>query len=132
MATLTAREYLRAATQRLEAAQALYQAGYTLDAQYVGGYTVECSLKAIILSVAEPPGGLPDIAKGAKMHTPERLLGILRDQGVALPPRLAKRLRPFDWTTELRYETGRRPTGQTRGFLRTASEFRDWAESFLP
>ncbi len=32
----------------------------------------------------------------------------------------------FDWTTELRYETGRRDTGETTAFLTTAKAIYDW------
>lgn len=98
------------AGQRLTAADALRRATLTLDAQYVGGYTVECSLKALILNhtpAGDRQGTLERITSGAKMHRPDVLLGRLRDLGVALPLHLAKRMRRFDWTTDLRYEAGR-------------------------
>ena len=53
---------------------------------------------------------------------PGGLVGILRDMGILLPLRLAKRLRRTTWTPGLRYETGRRDTGETRAFLKTAKE----------
>ena len=52
------------------------------------------------------------------MHRPDVLLGELRDLGINLPLEIAKRMRRFDWTTDLRYETGRRDTGETIGFLK--------------
>ena len=66
------------------------------------------------------------------MHKPDVLLGELRDRGIALPLELAKRLRRFDWTTDLRYETGRRDTGETKAFLNTAKAIYDWVEKQLP
>jgi hypothetical protein len=56
------------------------------------------------------------------------LLGRLRELGVALPLDLAKRMRRSDWTTDLRYETGRRDTGETVAFLRTAKAIYEWVE----
>ena len=36
------------------------------------------------------------------------LLDWLREMGVALIPEIARRMCRFDWTTDLRYETGRK------------------------
>lgn len=128
-------DFLKVAEQRLNAAEALFAADLTLDAQYVDGYAVECSLKALILEKTNP-AGRPDkllrISSGATMHRPETLLQELRTLGVRLPPELAKRMRRYDWTTDLRYETGRRIRGETRGFLRTCVEIRDWVKGQLP
>ncbi|MBX3399930.1 MAG: hypothetical protein KF873_14410 [Gemmataceae bacterium] len=65
------------------------------------------------------------------MHRSDVLLGELRDLGVALPLALAKRMRRFDWTTDLRYETGRRDTGETIAFLKTTKLIFDWVEGQL-
>jgi len=130
----TSRDFLKVAEQRLNAAEALFAADLTLDAQYVGGYAVECSLKALILEKTDPadrPDKLLRISSGATMHRPETLLQELRTLGVRLTPELAKRMRRFDWTTDLRYETGRRIRGETRGFLRTCVEIRDWVKGQL-
>ncbi|MBM4091973.1 MAG: HEPN domain-containing protein [Planctomycetes bacterium] len=130
----TSRDFLKVAEQRLNAAEALFAADLTLDAQYVAGYAVECSFKALILEKTVPadrPDKLPRISSGATMHRPETLLQELRVLGVRLTPDLAKRMRRFDWTTDLRYETGRRNRGETRGFLRTCVEIRDWVKGQL-
>lgn len=66
------------------------------------------------------------------MHRADVLLGRLKDLGVALPPELAKRMRRFDWTTDLRYETGRRDTGETVAFLRTAKAIYQWGDGQIP
>jgi hypothetical protein len=132
---LSSRDFQRAAAQRLNAATTLLNARLTLDAQYVGGYTVECSLKALILHLtpaAQKAKTLSLITHGARMHRADVLLGELRILGASLPPRLAKRMRRFDWTTDLRYEIGRRDTGETLGFLKTAKAIHDWVGSRLP
>jgi HEPN domain-containing protein len=131
----TSRDFLKVALQRLTTAEALLRLGITLDAQYIGGYTVECSLKAIILertAAGDHEETLRKLSSGQKMHRPDVLLGKLRDLGVTLPLELAKRMRKFDWTTDLRYETGRRDTGETVAFLRTAKAIYDWAEGQIP
>jgi hypothetical protein len=66
------------------------------------------------------------------MHRSDVLLGELRDLGVSLPLEITKRMRRFDWTTDLRYETGRRDTGETIAFLKTAKAIYDWVEDQLP
>src|SRR5438105_3471543 len=107
MQPTTSRDFLRAALQRLTTAEELLRLRLNLDAQYLGGYTVECSLKALILEktpAADKADTLQKISSGATMHRPDVLLGILRDLGVVLPLDLAKRMRRFDWETNLRYE----------------------------
>jgi hypothetical protein len=122
------RDFLKVAAQRLTTAETLLRAKLTLDAQYLGGYTVECSLKALILHRAPDPDK-PELQKrltsGAAMHRPDVLFGELRLLGIALPLDIAKRMRRFDWTTDLRYETGRRDTGETIAFLKTAKAIYD-------
>jgi hypothetical protein len=50
MQPTSARDFLKMALQRLTAAARILDVlRLTLEAQYIGGYSVECSLKAIIL-----------------------------------------------------------------------------------
>lgn len=119
----------------MTAAEVLLRNGITLDAQYLGGYAVECSLKALILHLTPGPDKLSmleRLARGAAMHRPEVLLGMLRTMGIVLPLKLAQRMRRFDWAVDLRYETGRRDTGETRALLKTAKAIYDWVEGKLP
>ena len=135
MPPTTSRDFQRAAAQRLTTAETLLREKLTLDAQYIGGYTVECSLKALILELtpaADKPDTLRRLTSGARMHRADVLLGELRNFGVALPLDLARRMRRFDWTTDLRYETGRRDTGETTALLRTAKAIYDRVEGQLP
>src|SRR5262245_22270871 len=119
----TSRDFQRAALQRLTTARFLLHNGYNLEAMYLAGYTVECSLKALILEVtpkAHQAATLKKISSGHKMHDPEVLAGKLKELGRAIPARLVKRFRRFGWSTDLRYAVGRTDTGETRGFLKTA------------
>ncbi len=136
MPPTTSRDFQKVAGQRLTTAEALLQAKLTLDAQYLGGLsTVECSLKSAPILHQTPDAGKPSkliqVTSGAKMHRPDVLLGELRDLGIMLPLELAKRMRRFDWTTDLRNETGRRDTGETIAFLKTAKAIYDWVEGNL-
>jgi hypothetical protein len=69
---------------------------------------------------------LQRLTHGANHHRPEVLLDRLRDLGIALTPELARRVRRFDWTTDLRYETGRKDTGETNALLNTARAIYEW------
>lgn len=136
MQPTTPRDFLKVALQRLTAAEEIMETlRLTLEAQYIGGYSVECSLKALILEkTAEPdrPAMLDRLTHGATYHRPEVLLDRLRERGVFLTVELAKRMRRFDWTTGLRYETGRKDTGETNGLLRTARAIYEWVEREIP
>ena len=78
--------------------------------------------------MADRESKLKLISSGAIMHRSETLLSELRNLGVSLTTELAKRMRRFDWTTDLRYETGRRDRGETRWFLRTCVEILNWVK----
>jgi hypothetical protein len=134
MQPTSSRDFHKVAAQRLTAAETLLREKLTLDAQYIGGYTVECSLKALILHLTpdvEKAEKLKRITAGARMHRPDVLLGELRDLGVSLPLAIARRMRRFDWTIDLRYEMGRRDTGETIAFLKTAKTIYDRVEDHL-
>src|ERR1017187_9111119 len=136
MQPTTARDFLKGALQRLTAAEEIMDVlRRTLEAQYIGGYSVECSLKALILEkTAEPdrPVILDQITHGATYHRADVLLDMLKERGVLLTVELAKRMRRFDWATSLRYEIGRKDTGETNGMLRTARAIYEWMEEQMP
>jgi HEPN domain-containing protein len=131
----TSRDFQKASAQRLTTAETLLREGLTLDAQYFGGYAVECSLKALILHLtpdADKPDILRKISVGASMHRLDVLLGRLRNLGVATPLGITKRIRRLGWTTDLRYEVGRRDTGETIAFLKSAKAVHDWVKEQVP
>ena len=135
MQPTTARDFLKVALQRLDVAVEIMEIlRRSLEAQYIGGYSVECSLKALILertAEADRPAMLERLTHGATYHRPEVLLDRLRDLGIALTPGLARRMRRFDWTTGLRYEAGRKDTGETNALLNTARAIYAWAEPII-
>lgn len=135
MPPTASRDFPQAAKQRFHAAETLHRMQLNLDACYLSGYTIEGALKALILELtplADRPAMLLRITSGAAMHRFEVLLALIRDMGVELPTPLARRLHRFPWDTNLRYETGRRNNGETRGFLQTVKLILDWVESHLP
>ena len=84
----SSREFQRAARQRLTTAEFLFENDYTLDATYLAGYTVECSLKALILRLTpakKRPEMLKKISSGKLMHDPEILNGILKNLKNPIP-----------------------------------------------
>jgi HEPN domain-containing protein len=131
----SSQDFQRAARQRLNTAEFLLGHRYNLDAMYLADYTVECSLKALILD-ATPASDhgqtLKKISSGRQMHDAEVLGGFLKDLGRPIPLELIRRFRRSGWSTALRYETGRTDTAETRGFLKTAKAAYDWVEGQLP
>jgi hypothetical protein len=131
----SSRDFQRAAKQRLTTAEFLVKHDYNRDAMYLGGYTVECALKALILQrtpTADRPATLKQISSGAKMHEAEVLGAILKDRGCPIPLDLSKKFRRYSWTTALRYGSGRIRTGEAKGFLKVAKAAYDWVEAQLP
>ena len=132
MQPTTPRDFLKITLQRLTAAEEIMETlRLTLEAQYIGGYSVECSLKALILektAESDRPAMLRQLTHGATYHRAEVLLDRLRERGIALTVELGKRMRRFDWTTDLRYETGRKDTGETNALYRSARAIYDWVE----
>ena len=128
---LTTHDYLRAAKQRFTTAEFLLDHDYTLDALYLAGYSVECSLKALILQRTPETNQIPTferISSGSHWHKAEHLKAELKSNHVEMPLELVKRLRRFEWDTSLRYESGRRNRGEVRGYLKTAKAVIDWVE----
>jgi len=77
MQPTTPRDFLKIAQQRLSAAEDIAKKLLlTLEAQYIAGYSVECSLKALILEKTPPQDRselLDKLTHGAKSHRPEVL-----------------------------------------------------------
>ena len=128
---LTARDFERASTQRFTAAEFLLNRGFTLDALYLAGYAVECVLKALIMHLtpeANREETFRRLSSGAKMHRFENLKEELTKLGRPMPIDVVKRLRRFPWSTNLRYESRRRPPGEVRGYLKAAAITIDWVK----
>ncbi len=126
MADSQVMRFLRAAEQRLAAADLLLDNSKFLDGMYLAGYVVECSLKALVLSyirVPERPEFLREHFRGQRAHDFEHLATLLLRNGVNIPkPLRLSVVRANDiWSTDLRYETGHGKVADSK-FLRDAGE----------
>jgi HEPN domain-containing protein len=131
------RRFQRAADQRLATAEFLLEHDFELDAVYLAGYAVECSLKALILRWTpqrELAAMLERLTEaGAKGHDFEYLKGIVKDcrGGREKPDRevlgALGGLLPvvMSWSTDLRYEAGTIPAREAARFLAAARAIRD-------
>ncbi len=131
------RLFERAATQRLSAAEFLMtRAGMEMDAVYLAGYGVECSLKALILRQtprAQFKRMLRDLTEvGAKGHSFEYLKGILKEQHRGrgrsdedVLGKLARELKNVaSWSTDLRYQVGTLKPKTAHAFFEAATAIR--------
>lgn len=118
--------FVKAAAARLSAADVFLDNSKYLDATYLAGYVIECSLKALLLSyvpLPERPEFIREYFRGATAHDFEFLVHQLRQRGANITPDIRKLLSRSHriWTTELRYESGYGRAKDTE-FLRDASE----------
>jgi len=126
---------LRAADQRLTAAGVLFENDMHLESMYLAGYVPECALKALILSRVP----LKDRSeyqrrsfRGVSAHRYEYLKRLLRELGVGIPLSVARSLRIIEsWSTDLRYEVGRKNPEEASEFLSAARAVRDWVQRSL-
>jgi hypothetical protein len=130
-----ARLFYRCAFQRYEEAEVLLRARYTTGAVYLAGYTVECILKALILSVV-PPGQTSAVLesfRGHRAHDYEWLKLVYRQHGGALPPREVNRNFTLvdRWSTALRYAPGTLKEEDARSFLKAVGAIVGWADGRL-
>ena len=128
---LTSRDFQRAASQRLDTAAFLLKNRYNLDAMYLAGYAIECTLKALILELTPDSERVKRLDQ-IKTHNLEKLGAILKDLGRPIPLELVEKFRKSGWSTGLRYETGRIDTGRTRWYLKTVNQAYNWVEGQLP
>lgn len=125
-------QFHRAAGQRIAAARVFSAAAETLDATYLGGYGLECSLKALILA-ATPPDHRQDLMevtfRGQLAHNLDHLMYQVIRKGISIPKKIQLALRRCFtlWYVEMRYETGRRPAAECRVVLDTAEQVWVWA-----
>jgi HEPN domain-containing protein len=131
------RLFQRAAERRLAAAELLLEHEYHLDAVYLAGYTVECSLKALILRWT-PRGEVAAMMEklteaGAKGHDFEYLKNLLKGQHAGEAKRdretlgaLATHLRgTYIWTTDLRYQVGKFDADRAQRFFAAVRVIRE-------
>lgn len=128
--------FRRAASQRLQATNLLLESNSFLDAVYLAGYVVECSLKALILErtpAAKRPDICLELTTGARSHNFDVLSGILRAKGCP-PPRDVMAILDVlsdEWRTDLRYLGSIIPEREARLFLERVRAVHRWVEGSL-
>jgi HEPN domain len=135
------RRFDRVARQRYAEAEFLAANRFTTAAVYLGGYAVECALKA--LAISRTPRGrrgrLMETFRGNLGHDLEYLAATARKGGgrVArreqitaaggLPPNVRQCLRRVSsWSTDLRYNPGELKVDDARTFLEAAAVILAW------
>jgi hypothetical protein len=136
-------EFMRAAFARLaisvyllvppEPKQMPLGAKFYLEAIYLGGYAVECALKAMILEKTAKPKRLEKyktISSGAIYHNFDQLEQVLRIQRVKILDTVRSSIRILtpQWSTDLRYAGAIVPRSEAVDFLKHARTVVEWAE----
>jgi hypothetical protein len=126
------RRFLRAAEQRLASAHVLYNAGMFLECVYLAGYSVECGMKAVILSqipLHKRPKFMQEYFRGSIAHDYEYLKSLLREKQIHMPSGIVSHLRNVvTWSTDLRYEVGQIKSTEAIRFLSSVTEILNWAK----
>ena len=103
-----------------------------LDCMYIAGYAPECALKALLLAhvpAAKRGAYAREEFRGAMAHDYEHLKNLLRKIHVNMPSTVIVTLRKIaSWSTDLRYEFGRKKPREATVFLQAAATVVDWVE----
>jgi HEPN domain-containing protein len=131
--TIEARLFYQAAIQRFDDAQFLLdKGGRTTAAVYLAGYSVECMLKALILSIAIGKKRAAILAsfRGQRAHSFDWLKEqYVNNKGPSFPRDIARCFRTVStWSTDMRYKTGRLDYEESVAFLQAAETIIRWAD----
>lgn len=130
-----ARLFYQSAFQRFEDAVFLLSEERTTGAVYLAGYSVECMLKALILSSLSPGrrNKMLDSFRGRKGHEYGWLMKQYHDGGgPPLPATVASHLALVaTWSTDLRYQPGSVPPREARAFVGAVRGILIWADQRL-
>ena len=124
--------WFRAAAQRLDAAKLLFQHSMYIDAAYLGGYVVECSIKGHILGrvpMRRRQQYIQSQFRGKKAHDFEHLWQISRNQGVSIPVRIVEHVRWSAWSTDLRYAAGLGDREEAAEVIKAGEVVLKWARN---
>lgn len=124
--------FMRAAGQRLDAANVLLAHAYHLEAMYLAGYCAECSLKALILA-RTPRSKLADeldeVTHGSIAHNLDFLHARLSARRVTFSKEALEAFRRLrTWSTDFRYETRMKTFREASLFVRMAGVMRMWVQ----
>jgi hypothetical protein len=131
-----ARKFARVAKRRLEEAKVIHsKVQLWAAAQYLGGYAVECMLKALVL-VTTPAGERPlsgeVTIEWLKKEFGHDLIGLragLARRGIRMSREIAGEfVFVSTWDPQLRYEPGPGDPDKTERFLLAAEAILRWAD----
>ena len=125
------KEFFRAATDSLLDAKILFSASRAVGAVYLGGYCVECSLKALILFRTTNSKWHIHVEsfQGRKGHDLERLRRVYLKTGGSIPQNISSAFRRVNsWSTDLRYRTIRVKMDDANEFLKSVQLIFTWME----
>jgi hypothetical protein len=129
------RFFYRAAKQRFDDALLLFEMERTTAAIYLAGYSVECMLKALILSAVPQAqeAELLEMFRGARAHDYEWLLHLYVEKGGArMPPPIVPHFaRVNAWSTDMRYVPGTIAAHEAQAFLDAAIAIMTWIDGRL-
>jgi HEPN domain-containing protein len=130
-----ARRFYRVAKQRFDDALLLLEMGRTTAAVYLAGYSVECMLKALILS-AIPQAQEEEVLsmfRGARAHDYEWLLRLYVEKGGSrMPPSVVPHFaRVNSWSTDMRYLPGTLALREAHAFVDAATAILTWIDGRL-
>lgn len=129
-----AKLFYRVAAQRLPEAIWILEKSdrtFTTVAVYIGGYAVECALKAVLLarSPRSQHQKVKDTFRGQVAHDFHWLREQLWKRGVRLPVEVSENLGKVDWwSTDLRYHPGQLDADEAGAFLDAATVVVEWAK----
>lgn len=109
----------------------LLESGLFLDAVYLGGYVVECGLKALILQrtpIRKRREVCRELTTGSRSHNFDVLAGCLKAKGCPLAPGIQGRLDDLndEWRTNLRYSGALIPEGEAEEFFESMAAVHEW------
>jgi HEPN domain-containing protein len=130
-----ARPYYQAAKQRFEDARFLLGAQRTTGAMYLAGYSVECMLKALVLS-SVPAATRPQVLasfRGSKGHDFDWLKRqYFKHGGAQFPSDVMRHFSLVNtWETDLRYYAATARPADAADFIRAVEEMMAWADARL-
>jgi HEPN domain-containing protein len=128
-----ARPFFRAGKERYEDAQILLEKDRFTGAIYLGGYALECMLKALIIN-RSPRSKQEHIALKIKEygHNLDQLRAALKKRQLRLPPVLADDFRTTGgWKTDIRYMGAKMPKNYAVRFCQSVKRVYDWAEGSM-
>lgn len=117
------------AERHLRSSRILFQEQAFEDAVYLAGYTVECGLKALLIShtpSAKRNALIGGFFRGSTGHDLPGLRDAIKKRGVHFPPEIARNMSVMMWSTDIRYRAGRVSAPDAQVFLEEVTKLHNW------